>query len=191
MKESFAIRPDAQAFDEIRIFTVPRYKTSDFSGDEWRISAMVQFIRKGEVLEEKNYSNVETAVQMLGADYLHAVEGTGYYAGVEGKCDQEGCNAEPEVFYKVKTHVCKRCGHSGEPIVKRDCVDVRKFCRVHSKRGDCGLDDADANYELLRGAVEEPPERMKARARQVCMELHDLEAGELKARVDAALKDQQ
>lgn len=42
-----AYRPDAQAFDEIRIFTVPSYKTSGLSGDEWRISATVEFYRNG------------------------------------------------------------------------------------------------------------------------------------------------
>lgn len=42
-----ALRPDAQACDEIRIYTVPRYKTSGLSGDEWRISAVTEFYRKG------------------------------------------------------------------------------------------------------------------------------------------------
>gem|GEM_PF-6705725 len=46
MKDRYALRPDAQAFDEIRIVTVPRYKTSGLSGDEWRISAMIQFFAK-------------------------------------------------------------------------------------------------------------------------------------------------
>lgn len=38
-RKSCALRPDAQAFDEIRIVTVPRYKQSGLSGDEWRIHA--------------------------------------------------------------------------------------------------------------------------------------------------------
>ena len=46
-KPSRALKPDAQAFDEVRIVTVPRYKRSDLSGDEWRISAEIQFYRNG------------------------------------------------------------------------------------------------------------------------------------------------
>ncbi len=42
-----ALKPDAQAFDEVRIRTVPRWKESGLSGDEWRISATVEFWRKG------------------------------------------------------------------------------------------------------------------------------------------------
>lgn len=40
------LRPDAQAFDEVRIVTVPRYKQSGLSGDEWRISAAIRLYRK-------------------------------------------------------------------------------------------------------------------------------------------------
>ncbi len=28
---------------------------------------------------------------------------------------------------------------------------MRRFCARHSYRGDCGINDADANYELLEG----------------------------------------
>jgi len=48
-----ALRPDAQAFDEVRITTVPRYKMSGLSGDEWRISGKIQLLRKGRVVAEK------------------------------------------------------------------------------------------------------------------------------------------
>ena len=42
------LKPDAQAFDAVRITTVPRYKTSGLSGDEWRISAHVELLRKND-----------------------------------------------------------------------------------------------------------------------------------------------
>ena len=48
-----ALKPDAQAFDEVRITTVPRYKMSGLSGDEWRISGKIQLLRKGKVVAEK------------------------------------------------------------------------------------------------------------------------------------------
>jgi len=59
MKQQRALRPDAQAFDEVRIVTVPRYKTSGMSGDEWRISATIQFMRKGRIVHERGISSVE------------------------------------------------------------------------------------------------------------------------------------
>ena len=41
---------DDEWYDEIRVTTVPRFKTSGLSGDEWRRSAKVTFLRKGIVL---------------------------------------------------------------------------------------------------------------------------------------------
>ena len=37
---------DDEWYDEVRITTVPRYKTSSLSGDEWRTSARIQILRK-------------------------------------------------------------------------------------------------------------------------------------------------
>ena len=31
----------------------------------------------------------------------------------------------------------------------KDVVEYRAFCDQHKMRGDCGLDDADANYEPM------------------------------------------
>lgn len=139
MKARRAIRPDAQPIDEIRIVTVPRYKESYLSGDEWRISAEVQFLRKGKVIETKNYSTVEYAVAFLGADF-HSLQGA-YYGGYGNLCDQEGCSNEAAVTKKLLKEYCK----SGHGEVPHHDV-IRKFCNKHKHRGDCGLEDADANY---------------------------------------------
>jgi hypothetical protein len=32
-------------------------------------------------------------------------------------------------------------------------VDCRAFCQMHRRRGDCGLDDADANYLHVSGTT--------------------------------------
>jgi len=53
MRPSVTSAPDRQAYDEVRIITVPRYKNSELSGAEWRISAEVQFLHKGVVIFEK------------------------------------------------------------------------------------------------------------------------------------------
>jgi hypothetical protein len=77
MKNSIRdIRPNAQGFDEIRLITVPRYKQSGMSGDEWRISVKAQYFRKGELKFEENISHdMETACSFMGYKYQIACEG--------------------------------------------------------------------------------------------------------------------
>jgi hypothetical protein len=142
-KENYALRPDAQAFDEVRITTMPRYKQSGLSGDEWRISALVQFRRKGVVIFEKTYRNVETACGFAFSDYMMGIdEGKAHFGGNEnGKCDQEGCANPATVRYQLKKLYC-RDGHEHEPTQPT----YRAFCDQHKTRGNCGLEDADDNY---------------------------------------------
>ena len=136
------MRPDAQGFDEIRIITVPRYKESEISGDEWRISASIQLWRKGQMVHEDGSRNVETACMMVGAVYLRALDDAkGYFAGDGVTCDQEGCSAQATVRYLKKLNY-SRDGVSSEPTRPT----YRHFCSRHSTRGDCGMDDADRNY---------------------------------------------
>lgn len=139
------LRPDAQPFDEILIKTVPRYKESEMSGDEWRISALVQLKRKGLVVHEKVYGNIEYAAAFLpGLLATEGSGGSGFYAGVGNFCDQEGCASQATVSYKKKFDFC-RSGHRSE----QPSEAYRMFCEKHKSRGDCGLDDADVNYEAL------------------------------------------
>ena len=162
MNTRHAQKPDAQAFDEIRITTVPRYKTSGLSGDEWRISGKIQLMRKGKVVHEDGMRDVENCAYALGLVLMRAKdEGKAYYGGGEnGTCDQEGCPDSATVFYRMKRKYCNEYGH--EPKVLNDEVVVRQFCERHSKRGDCGMEDSDANYELMDGKISEPkPEDVK------------------------------
>lgn len=139
------IRPDAQGFDEVRIVTEPRYKTSDLSGDEWRISARIDLMRKGKVIESKSFTNVEVACGFAYSVYLSAIDNAnGYFASEDDFCDQEGCQEKAEVFLKKKFEWC-RDGHRTKTFGDK----IRQFCKRHSVRGDCGLDDADLNYEIL------------------------------------------
>lgn len=159
MPKNRARRPDAQAFDEIRITTVPRYKTSGISGNEWRISAKIQFFRKGEVIFENFVGNLETAVNMLPFLFIRAIDdGKAYFAGYGNLCDQEGCDKPAVVVYRMKRAICSCCGmedaRSTEVLAKSPTY--RCFCQEHSKRGDWGLDDTDSNYELVLGTPREP-----------------------------------
>ena len=140
-----ACRPDAQAFDEVRIKTVPRYKMSGMSGDEWRISAVVEIYRKGRLMHSASFGNMEYAMRLADAEYIKASEGgKQYYGGEDGFCDQEGCANPPTVTYKLAKEYC-RAGHSSEP----SGTVVRLFCDEHKTRGDCGLEDSDKNYERI------------------------------------------
>ncbi len=149
-KSNCALRPDAQAFDEVRIVTVPRYKTSGLSGDEWRIRAEAHFYRKGKLVFSEGCSNVETACGLLYAWHAKAAdEGHGYFAGDGITCDQEGCHEPVSVRYARLGDYCRN-GHKS-PVVGSS--SYRHFCERHKTRGDCGFDDADANYvaEALDG----------------------------------------
>ena len=178
MKQTRAIRPDAQAFDEVRISTVPRFKMSGLSGDEWRISALIQLYRKGKVVHEQVYRNVETAARFLDYVVAKAIDdGKAYYAGEGNTCDQEGCFNDATVIYKLKKRFCSSCGESREAGYKliQESIEIRKFCAKHSKRGDCGLDDADRNYELLEGVVELPDEEAMSPSQRVNVAVNSID----------------
>gem|GEM_PF-4475523 len=118
------------------------------------------------MVHEERRHNTQIAAQHLAYIYDKAVDdGHAFFAGIKGKCDQEGCSNPPEIFYKLKNEGCSRCGNKKEAGFEkldgtREIV-IRKFCKVHSTRGDCGLEDADSNYEIIEGDPVEPPEECK------------------------------
>jgi len=66
-------------------------------------------------------------------------------------CAQPGCRSPIEVVYRLKKRFCQSCGN--EKYADLNLSDHRGFCRKHSTRGDCGFEDADRNYELVRGDI--------------------------------------
>lgn len=142
-----AMKPDAQGFDEVRIVTVPRFKESELSGDEWRISAAIEFYRKGRCVHRIGWgSKVENAVHGLGYHFLCAHDdGKAFFAGEEDYCDQEGCANHATVTYRLKKGFTR---DGTERELSRD-GEYRMFCDRHKHRGDCGLEDADNNYEIV------------------------------------------
>lgn len=141
-----ALKPDAQAFDEVRIITVPRYKESELSGDEWRISAETQFYRNGVLIHSTTARNIEVATGHVAYHYSEACDNAkGYFAGEGNICDQEGCHNEATVYLRLlkgynRDGSLRQLSHDGE---------YRAFCDRHKVRGDCGLEDADKNYVLI------------------------------------------
>jgi hypothetical protein len=140
-----ALKPDAQGFDEVRIVTVPRFKESELSGDEWRISARVELWRKGRKIHEEGWGrNVEAALMAVGYLWLKAIDdGKAMFAGEDGLCDQEGCGNPATVTYILK----KGFNRDGSKRRLFSTGEYRQFCDRHKHRGDCGLEDADNNYE--------------------------------------------
>lgn len=141
-----ALKVGAQGFDEIRIVTVPRFKESELSGDEWRYHADMQFFRKGKLICSSGARDVEMACAHLGYRHSEALDnGNGYFAGEDGICDQEGCAEKAEVWLEIIRGYTrdgdeKRLSSEGE---------YRNFCKRHSHRGDCALEDADTNYKEI------------------------------------------
>lgn len=144
-KKHRALKPDAQAFDEVRIVTVPRFKTSGLSGNEWRISARIDFYRNGvKVHEAEPYRNVETALDFAKAEWHRAIDnGNGLFAGDSDFCDQEGCSDKRTETFVLGKLVCKSCSSEKEALLGQE---YRKFCQIHAERGDSDLEDNDKNY---------------------------------------------
>lgn len=167
MTDSFRMAPpDRQAYDEVRIVTVPRYKTSELSGDEWRISANVELLYKGKVMYTEYFHTVEDAMRNMP----FAIERASEYRArnwssssedeernrCESLCDQEGCKEPASVTYKLRLGYCGQCGHGRDTSPVWPGGTFRRFCQRHAIRGDCGREDADRNYECTAGTVTQP-----------------------------------
>lgn len=142
---------DDEGVDFVEVRIQPRYKTSELSGDEWRVSAVVRFGYKGHVVYERSFGKVEWAVAALPYLLMTWHEGRGR-ASTEPKghpCDQFGCWETATVFYRMKA-TYDALGH--KEAIPEGHEYQRGFCSRHSTRGDCGLDDADDNYELIGSA---------------------------------------
>lgn len=141
---------DDDYIDEIRIALVERYKTSELSGDEWRFTAAIRFFRKGVKVWSRGFSNMAIAAASLGWFYNVAREDPEFKPILdEHLCAQPGCNRGWAYEYRLKVGYTKR----GEKLDQERWGQFRdrhiRFCAQHKTRGDCGLSDADVNYELV------------------------------------------
>lgn len=152
-----------QAFDEIHIKTVPHYKMSSASGDEWRYSAVAELKYKGKVLKTETYGDVDSAVKHLQVLMIDLCEGgkngdDGDYIDWneirESKCDQEGCSNPHEVTLEIKQEYCKCCGIKKDDNWFYKYPRQLKFCKQHSTRGDCSIEDNDDNYNTISNSVQ-------------------------------------
>lgn len=143
--------PDDEYYDKITIETVPRYKTSEMSGDEWRVSATMKFWRKGQLVFERTFNKMETAAIAMPWFFKTAGEGPEFKQIKDEKlCDQPGCGNDAVNEFRLKKEYSER----GEELSEKNMSSFekrRKFCERHARRGDCGLEDSDSNYEVISG----------------------------------------
>jgi hypothetical protein len=165
-------------FDEIRITTVPRYKCSNASGNEWRTSYSITFMKKGEPILQDSIDGMEclrTESYVYDSNEIPRVDvvyindlfnkkcdiGTLLELSI-GKgdlCDQVGCSDTSTVIYKLKYRYIDDGNYSLkkiDPYIEDKRPLIRKFCDRHSIRGDCGFEDSDDNYEIIKGNPVEP-----------------------------------
>jgi hypothetical protein len=136
---------DWEPFDKITLEVVPRWKESENSGDEWRTNVRVVFFFKGHRVYTHSVTNMQSALMLLTATWF--TQSSPINEKVlelePDYCDQPGCSrtAGPKQWLK---RIASREGWLEQ--TKSQLLYFRKFCPEHSRRGDCGLDDADDNY---------------------------------------------
>lgn len=147
---------DDEFVDEIRITTVPRFKTSGLSGDEWRTSVQAVALRKGREVGAYSWNRLEWALPRLAKwisdELLSPIADPRM---TDDLCMQPGC-AEPfTVEYQIVQEGCKKCGHIKERTNDLALDHRRRFCARHANRGDASLEDSNENYAPVDGG--QPP----------------------------------
>lgn len=150
------LRPhdDDEYVDEVRIRLVPRFKSSNLSGDEWRVSAEIQFLRKGKVLWSRRVHALSDAV--AGAPWWLKTWGETDERVLltpdeeRAVCQQPGCSEPATHVYRLKEYQVSKS--EGDMKAFRDFQPRHIwFCDRHAHRGDCDLEDCDDNYEVEGG----------------------------------------
>jgi hypothetical protein len=111
----------------------------------------IDFYRKGIKLYESSYDGRPLAF-IHAAGHLPwalviARQDSGQMPNSNDYCFQPGCAEEAISTYRLKVEYSKNGVFSREP--RRELR--RRFCLRHLRRGDCGLEDADENYEVIEG----------------------------------------
>lgn len=153
---------DDRYIDAIEVETVPRFKESEISGDEWRTSVVVRYKRNGVVVGEESYGDITAAVahmarhatgfapvdfSRLTSKQTRRLTSKQTHRLDEDYCFQPGCSEPWTVEYEKVREGCSQCGNVGETSQYHE-IRVR-FCETHETRGDASHDDADRNYRKI------------------------------------------
>jgi hypothetical protein len=111
----------------------------------------IDFYKKGHKLYEASYDG--KSLKLLHAAghlpwALIIAQENCEHINTNEYCFQPGCSQKAISTYKIIWEY----GRQGEKIIQRDSIDLlRRFCKRHLRRGDCGLEDADSNYIVVDG----------------------------------------
>lgn len=169
IKRQWAPQNDDERFDHVEVTSIERWKESELSGDEWRFSFQARFYSHGVLAMTKGGGSIED-VLISAAHWFRnprkmdeasdvVANWEVVKAEIEERCAQPRC---PE-FWVVLYHPIKKYSRHGnaeglhyddrEKLAEgKSCLGwlaVRGFCERHRHRGDCDLEDADDNYELI------------------------------------------
>lgn len=143
--------PEDERFDEVHIYVVERWKESELSGDEWRFSYVADVKRKGETIITISASKLDWLLEGLSWRITTAGENDNFdrlaWKRTEGLCDQPGCKEPATIAYRRKARYTNRGDKLDDTNYKGN--EFRIFCDDHRDRGDCDLDDAMHNYEVI------------------------------------------
>lgn len=130
-----------------------------------RITAM-DFCRKGRVLYRSTYDDKPMPLLVVAGHLPWAfVKASDEPLGTDGAwedmrhlCFQPGCALLACSTYRLK-HLYNRDGKAEAAVARRYTLGnpvrevslIRRFCHLHLRRGDCGLEDADNNYQVIDG----------------------------------------
>ena len=142
----FLAHPDAERFDTVTFETIERWKESELSGDEWRFSHVAKFYSHGRLVAEMNHGSIQRLLLKAAAEWSSIPIPDGLRGFTDDLCCQPGC-PEP---WTVLMHPKKAYDSAGRRLANDYFPgQVRAFCERHRTRGDCALDDADDNYEVV------------------------------------------
>jgi len=169
---------DFEYVDRVELEVVPRWKSSHLSGDEWRVSSVVRLYCKGMLLYQRPYHRMEDAashlpwlVKTVGEMGVHDEEMERHLSHIADRlssgeiCMQPGCANPSTVVYELQKEFSREGFEFQSPPDWGQHL-LRAFCDDHATRGDCGLEDADANYTTIEGSPAEAKERVMAEKRE-------------------------
>lgn len=148
---SYKQHPNDSRYDRVELKSIERWKESELSGDEWRFSFVALFYKKGQLLRKVGGLDMMDLISRVGTvrdegrfgDDEKLLEAAG---DLNRFCFQPGCLELATVEYRLIEDWCRH-GNKSAGYEGRDLR--RRFCAKHKTRGDCSLDDSDANYNLV------------------------------------------
>ena len=118
---------------------------------------VMQLKRKGHVVAASRWPTITHAVMAFGWEWLTSRARSPDQEGAwrflpdnvnHALCFQVGCAETAVAEYRLRARYSQPDGFKHELDPARDDYR-RRFCLKHAQRGDCGLEDADSNYEKI------------------------------------------